>query len=157
SLIAISVASSLPAASSAPVSRHGAHSLLGSASHDGFGRLPAMEVGNMRWLAPSAWPFSCRMPTIEPIVAREQPFAAKGAQHAVAGGAGKAAEVIDPPVAPGGTLGAGGARLAVLLVAAHSPGRIIRRIAQALGQHEGILDRHRGALREERQHRVGSV
>src|SRR5262249_47939364 len=47
SLMARRVASSFAAASSSPVSRHGAHSLLGSASHDGFGRLPAMLVGDM--------------------------------------------------------------------------------------------------------------
>src|SRR5262245_43762091 len=140
SLMAISVASSLPVSRSAPLSRHGAHSLLGSASHDGFGRLPAMEVGNMRWLAPlrGRWRgFSGRGPTIEPSVAREQAVATEGGQGAVAGRTGKAAEVIDPPVAPGGTLGARSASLAVLLVAAHGAGRIIRRIAQALGQHEG--------------------
>jgi hypothetical protein len=42
-----SVASSLPAANSSPASRHCGHSLLGSASQDGFGRLPAMVVGNI--------------------------------------------------------------------------------------------------------------
>src|SRR5262245_28344161 len=44
-LSASKVASRLPAASSSPCSFHGAHSLLGSASHAGFGRLPATVVG----------------------------------------------------------------------------------------------------------------
>ena len=45
SLRASNVASSLPAASSSPSRRQGAQSLFGTASHDGFGRLPAMVVG----------------------------------------------------------------------------------------------------------------
>ena len=36
----------------AAASRHCGHSLSGSASHDGFGRLPAMVVGNMRTFLP---------------------------------------------------------------------------------------------------------
>ena len=39
------VASSLAAASSSPCRRHCGHSLFGSASHDGFGRLPATVEG----------------------------------------------------------------------------------------------------------------
>src|SRR5262245_44316826 len=41
------VASRLATSSSAPEYRHGAHSLFGSASQNGFGRLPAMVVGNI--------------------------------------------------------------------------------------------------------------
>src|SRR5262249_25499257 len=106
SLTAMSVASSFAASSSAPESRHGAHSLFGSASQDGFGRLPATVVGNMRNLLLERDDFksssrskfmlehdlfpktgihfsgSCsnpsrsRLPTIEPIVATEQASAA---------------------------------------------------------------------------------
>src|SRR5215472_16059185 len=46
-LMARSVASSFAVSRSAPASRHGAHSLPGSASHDGLGRLPAILVGNI--------------------------------------------------------------------------------------------------------------
>src|SRR3974377_940447 len=46
-LIASSVASSLPAASSSPCRRHWGHSLHGSASQDGFGRLPEIVDGNI--------------------------------------------------------------------------------------------------------------
>src|SRR5580698_1564406 len=46
SLTAIMVASRLARASSSPDDFQGAHSLLGSASHSGFGREPAMVVGN---------------------------------------------------------------------------------------------------------------
>ncbi len=37
--------------SSSPSSRHGAHSRFGAASQEGFGRLPAMVVGNKMVLA----------------------------------------------------------------------------------------------------------
>jgi len=47
SLSAKIVASRLPASSSAPANRHGAHNVFGSASQGGFGRLPAIEVANM--------------------------------------------------------------------------------------------------------------
>ena len=49
-LIASSVASSLPAASSSPCRRHCGHNLFGSASQDGFGRLPATVEGNINML-----------------------------------------------------------------------------------------------------------
>jgi hypothetical protein len=35
----------LLAVASSPSRRHGAHNLFGTASHDGFGRLPAIVVG----------------------------------------------------------------------------------------------------------------
>src|SRR5262249_45292060 len=47
SLSARMVASRLAAASSAPASRQGAHNRSGSASHAGFGRLPAIVVANI--------------------------------------------------------------------------------------------------------------
>jgi hypothetical protein len=40
------VASRLARANSEPVDFHGAHSVLGSASHSGFGKEPAIVVGN---------------------------------------------------------------------------------------------------------------
>src|ERR1700722_16058236 len=46
SLTATSVASRLARASSSPDDFHGAHSVLGSASHSGFGKEPAIVVGN---------------------------------------------------------------------------------------------------------------
>src|SRR6202035_4345045 len=46
SLIASKVASRLARASSSPDDFQGAHSLLGSASHSGFGSEPAIVVGN---------------------------------------------------------------------------------------------------------------
>src|SRR5271166_1785018 len=58
SLIANKVASSLPTASSSLSSRQGAQSLFGTASQDGFGRLPAMLVGKscVTWLVVMAGP-----------------------------------------------------------------------------------------------------
>ena len=54
---ASSVASSLPANNCSPWRRHGAQSLFGSASHDGFGKLPANMVGNRTfWLVGMAKP-----------------------------------------------------------------------------------------------------
>ena len=41
------VASRLASSSAAPFRRQGAHSLFGSASQAGLGRLPAMVVSNM--------------------------------------------------------------------------------------------------------------
>src|ERR1700676_3918164 len=46
SFTASMVASRLARASSAPDDFHGAHSVLGSASHSGFGSEPAIVVGN---------------------------------------------------------------------------------------------------------------
>src|SRR5215813_13425068 len=46
-LIASNVASSFAAASSSPCCRHCGHNLFGSASQDGFGRLPAMDDGKI--------------------------------------------------------------------------------------------------------------
>src|SRR6516165_5270081 len=46
SLSASTVASRLARASSWPLDFQGAHSMLGSASHSGFGKEPAMVVGN---------------------------------------------------------------------------------------------------------------
>jgi hypothetical protein len=50
SLRARIVASRLASASVAPSSRHGAHSFRGSASQDGFGRLPAIVVSSTAFL-----------------------------------------------------------------------------------------------------------
>src|SRR5882757_9167993 len=49
SLSASTVASRLARANSAPADFQGAHNLLGSASHSGFGREPAIVVGNSIW------------------------------------------------------------------------------------------------------------
>src|SRR6267143_6392520 len=46
SFTASMVASRLARASSSPLDRQGAHSVLGSASHSGFGKEPAIVVGN---------------------------------------------------------------------------------------------------------------
>src|ERR1700723_4560834 len=46
SFTASSVASRLARASSSPLDFQGAHSVLGSASHSGFGKEPAIVVGN---------------------------------------------------------------------------------------------------------------
>src|SRR5262245_7319297 len=46
-LMASRVASRLAAASASPSRRQGAHSLLVSASQEGFGRLPAIVVSNI--------------------------------------------------------------------------------------------------------------
>src|SRR5580704_933013 len=59
-----SVASRFPASSSAPASRHCGHSRFGSASHDGFGRLPAMLVGNIRCLDLRSGPRATNVPAI---------------------------------------------------------------------------------------------
>src|SRR5580704_3481724 len=50
-----SVASRLARASSSPCDFHGAHNLLGSASHSGFGKEPAIVVGNSISASPGFW------------------------------------------------------------------------------------------------------
>src|SRR4051794_28661164 len=52
SLTANSVASRLARASSAPLDFQGAHSVLGSASHSGFGSEPAIVVGKSIDMSP---------------------------------------------------------------------------------------------------------
>src|ERR1700688_2320970 len=52
SFTASTVASRLARASSEPSDFQGAHSLLGSASHSGFGSEPAIVVGNSMWAYP---------------------------------------------------------------------------------------------------------
>src|SRR6202795_2960496 len=55
SLTASMVASRLARASSSPCDFHGAHNLLGSASHSGFGKEPAIVVGNSISASPGLW------------------------------------------------------------------------------------------------------
>ena len=104
SLIASSVASSLAVASSSPSSRHGAHSLFGTASQAGFGRLPAIVVGNSGSVAGIVRAQLSRQgrgrpPVVEPIVMAQQPPAAHRAHRGIAQHSGQAAQVIALAVA----------------------------------------------------------
>ena len=161
SLIASSVASSLAGARSSPASRHCGHSLFGSASQDGFGRLPATVEGNnhqSRWLADGHRTDDFgRLPSIEPVVAAEQLFSAHRAHGEIAHQRFRAAQPIDAALAAGHLLGARGAVAAGAFIGAQRVGRIVEIFPQHVGEHRGILDRHAGALREKRQHRVGGV
>src|SRR3954470_17406443 len=152
SLSASKVASALAAASSSPESFHCGHSLLVSASHDGFGRLPAMVVPNMRFLgSASLW-----LPIIQPVVAAQEPFAAHRAQQHVAREAEWAAEEIARGIAPCFALtphNPGGARP---LIGAKG-GRGVLALRKMTRQHGCVLDCHRAALGEKRQHRVCGV
>ena len=89
----------------APESFHGAHSLLGSASQAGFGRLPAIVVGNSVTPAPVA-PALRRIvaPAIDPVVALADRRAAKPPHHEVAHRGVGAAILIDSAVLARGAL-----------------------------------------------------
>ena len=145
----------LACASSSPCSRHCGHSLFGSASQDGFGRLPATVDGNI--IVGSLVETFGRPPTIEPVVAASSfsPPIARIARLRTQ--RLRAAQPIDAALPARGLLGARGAVPARAFVAAQRVGRIVAIFAQHIGEHRGILDRHAGALREERQHRVGGV
>src|SRR3569623_1082958 len=170
SLSILSAASSLPCVRSAPSSRHFGHSLSGSASQDGLGRLPAMVVGKSmnppcyywrtissiarvprrgRRRRPSAPP-----PVIDPVVALEQPFAAEHAHHDIAHCGFRAGAAVDRALLSRGCLCACGAAAAKLLIGAKARFRSRAVLLEFIGQHGGVLDRHAGALREEGQHRV---
>src|SRR5580692_6252568 len=152
SLMAMRVASRLPASRSSPASRHGAHSLLGSASQDGLGRLPAMLVSNIFFLFTfsfSAWALRGFAPPVDPVILREDTAPAKGGQRGVAHQGGGSTEMIDLVVAACRALHLRRARLALALVIAQRPGGIVRKACQRSRQHERVFDRHGGALGEE--------
>src|SRR5499426_1120371 len=155
SFSASSVASRLASASAAPVARQGGHNLLGSASQAGFGRLPAMVVAKSGMLETIL--ASGRPPAIEPIVAREQPFAADGAERERAQKRPRSAQLIDYPVAAGGALGPRAARAPLPLVAAHGADGIVAGLRQPLREHRRVLDRHGRTLGEIGQHGVGRI
>src|SRR5436190_7577642 len=62
SFTASRVASRLARTSSSPDDFHGAHSLLGSASHSGFGSEPAIVVGNSMGVLPEVLGFGRYLP-----------------------------------------------------------------------------------------------
>src|ERR1700722_18740662 len=64
SFIASSVASRLARASSSPCDFQGAHNLLGSASHSGFGSEPAMVVGNSMSASPGFLDWTVYLPRL---------------------------------------------------------------------------------------------
>ena len=119
------MASRLASSSSGPATRHGAHSLFGSASQAGFGRLPAMVVGNTG-MVDALLQRQAGLPAIEPIVAGEEPLSAHGRERERAQKRRRPAHVIDRAVAARGALGARGAPLPLPLVAAHGRSRIVR-------------------------------
>src|SRR6266540_3738659 len=131
-LTARRVASSFAAASSPPPSRHGAHSLFGSASQEGFGRLPATVVGNMAILA--RWHPS-GPPTVEPVVAPQQALAAPAAQGAVAEKRRNALQVIDAAVPARNALHPCGAAPALPFVPAQGSDRLVRHSCKAIGEY----------------------
>src|SRR5476649_164233 len=155
-LIASSVASSLPASRSAPCRRHCGHNLSGSASQDGFGRLPAMVEGNSMVLARALEAF-WRLPTIEPVVARAQLFSAQQAHAEIADEGFRSAAAIDAGLAARGLLGTRSAHTPCALIGAQRIGRIVQIFAEHIGKYRGVLDCHAGALRQERQHGVGGI
>ena len=146
-------------ASSSPDSCHCGHSLSGSASHDGFGRLPAMVGGNIM----SRTLVDCETvraaPTIEPIVAREQSFAAHQphARFADEGlGAGQP-DRCGPACATSCCARVVRSRRARFVFAQSCRPDRRRRAPSRSAEHRGVLDRHAGALRQKRQHRMGGV
>src|SRR6185437_6200706 len=153
-LTASNVASSLAAASSSPCSRHCGHSLFGSASQEGFGRLPAtVEGNNILCGLETLW----RPPTIEPIVTRAQPFSAHSPHRQIAHESLGACQPINARLTAGGLLGAHGPVPTCALIGAKGVGRIIEIFGEHVCKHGGVFDRHRGALSEKWQHRVGSI
>src|SRR5215470_8823317 len=154
SLSASSVASSLAASRSAPDSFHGAHSLFGSASQAGFGRLPATVVSNTRSSLTSCLvrcAFSSTLgirsaadlKSINPIEALQQPLPTDRAHREIAQWRLEPAHLVELAVLARGVLRLGHARHAPALVAPHCRRRVVWRAAEAFGQHGGIFDRHR--------------
>src|SRR5215470_10906583 len=157
-LRARSVASRLATSRSAPAWRQGAHSVFGSASQNGFGRLPAIVVGNMYHLLDRAVPSrSPGVTSIEPIITPEQGLAAFLAQRPVSEERHWSLEVVKSSVPARCPLHAGGAAGALTLIGTQRLVRSLRRAAELFRQHISVLDRHGGALRQERQHRMRSV
>src|SRR6185503_7270050 len=153
-LTASNVASSLAAASSSPCSRHCGHSLFGSASQEGFGRLPAtVEGNNILCGLETLW----RPPTIEPIVARAQLFSAHSSHRQIAHEGFRPRQPINARLATGGLLGAHRPVPTRALIGAERVGRIIKILGKHVSEHGSIFDRHCGALSEKRQHRVGGI
>src|SRR3954462_4358302 len=103
--IASKVASSLPASSSAPESRQAGHNLSGSASQDGFGKLPATVVGNIllsfRFFSSDLGNIAVGKienrwrPAIDPVEASQQPLPAQLAHHHVADPGFRSGQPID--------------------------------------------------------------
>src|SRR5665213_1581800 len=164
-LTASRVASSLPCARSAPSSRHFGQSLSGSASQDGFGKLPATVAGNMEvssgiFFGPdrSLWQgLLVYLPIIEPVVALEQSFSAQQFHAEIAHQHRGSGLPIKLALLARDMLGASCTTGALSLISAQALRQIGGIGFQTSRQHGAVLDRHAGALRQKRQHRMGGV
>src|SRR5579862_9968204 len=160
SLMASSVASSLAASSSSPCKRHCGHSLFGSASHAGFGRLPAIVVGNSTvFLAAGSGDRrgGGRAPIINPIVVPQQACAAHHAHRGIANHAAQPAEVITLPVAGRQPLHFARSRSPHDAIGLERFLGVVGHLRKALRRDGRVLNRHGGALCEIGQHWMGGV
>src|SRR5262245_48756948 len=98
-----------------------------------------------------------RPPTIEPIVAGAQSFSAHRSHCQIANKRFRPTQPMNALLASGKLLRARGAMPTRALVGSQRVNGVVEIFRQHIGQNCGILDRHAGALREKRKHRMRGV
>src|SRR4029453_9105085 len=98
-----------------------------------------------------------RSPTIKPIVAGAQSFSAYRSHCQIANKPFRPAQPINELLTTGKLLGARGAMPTRAFVGSQRISGVVEIFRQHIGQNRAILDRHAGALREKRKHRMCGV
>src|SRR4029079_6195830 len=81
-----------------------------------------------------------RLPTVQPMLARQQALAAQQAHGEIAQGGFRPAQPIEPALPARGALRARGAVAARAFIGAQRTGGIVTVARQHVGEHGGILD-----------------
>src|SRR5262245_1691905 len=98
-----------------------------------------------------------RSPTIKPIVAGEQSFSAHCSHCQIAYKRFRPTQPINALLTTGELLNARGAVPTRALVRSQRVSGVVEIFRQHIGQNCSILDRHAGALREKRKHRMRRI